>query len=245
MFKYKIKKQNNTKNNTTLDIEHMNKEKHFTNRKETLPSLKIKLDELENEYNNKTLYDLQYKSKIKDDISVLKQEIYNIENNIDELNYYTSIFDILIDYYDESNNNNNNNMANNILDCFKSDKQNNKTINKASLFNNYKTIINGTYNKNKDVNVIKYCNDCNIEKILNQSEGIYECIKCGESEIIIVESDIANYKDQIPDVTNYAYKRINHQPNVNNIIFRWLTVSYLLLCDVNNKVNSETSYIDF
>jgi predicted RNA-binding Zn-ribbon protein involved in translation (DUF1610 family) len=136
-------------------------------------------------------------------------------------------------------------MANNILDCFKNNKQNSKLINKATLFNNYKTIVYGTYDKNKESSIIKYCKECNIEKILNQSEGIYECINCGETEIIIVESDIANYKDQIPDVTNYAYKRINHQQIRNNNIFRWLTVSYLLLGDINNKVNSEISYINF
>jgi hypothetical protein len=215
MFKYKTKKQNNSKNNTTLDTEHMNKEKYFTNRKELLPNLKIKLDELEHKQKNKIIGDVHYKEKqLQDEINDLKKEIYNIENNIDELNYYTSIFDILIDYYDENNNNNNNNkMANNILDCFKNNKQTNNTVNKAALFNNYKTIVNGTYDKNKETSIIKYCKDCNTEKILNHSEGMYECINCGETELIIVESDIANYKDQIPDVTNYAYKRINHQQN--------------------------------
>ena len=57
---------------------------------------------------------------------------------------------------------------------------------------------------------INKCLNCNIEKTLIHSEGIYVCKKCFEVESIIIDSEKPNYKDPTPEKSGYPYKRINH-----------------------------------
>jgi hypothetical protein len=135
---------------------------------------------------------------------------YN-EINIDEMDYYDNAGDLISDYYEmrdkvepvakESKN---------ILEflCNKKDKQiiNNeiKIVNKANLFEKYCQRIDGIrIIKDNGSNRIKYCIECNIEKILDMSESAYICPCCGDSEMIILDED-RQIKDYSP------YKRLNH-----------------------------------
>ena len=226
-FRYKPKRlYKSNKNITTLETEHKKKEDHFMNEKKSLSKKKLELNKLKedlNKLNNKsatnyTDKDIKMKAIIKDKIYDIEKKISKIENSVDEMNYYSKTFDILLDYYDYDDNNNEKNekskMADSIMDFFsKTSKQKiNHINNKAILLDNYKSLVDDTYmSKQKSHIFVKYCNKCKIEKILNQSEGIYECINCGETELVIVDSDRPNYKDPIPDNSAYAYKRINHQ----------------------------------
>ena len=79
--------------------------------------------------------------------------------------------------------------------------------NKASLFEEYKFLLEGNTNKKK---INKLCTNCNIEKILIYSEGIYACLKCGEVENCIVESENNNYKEPMVEKPTFPYKRKNH-----------------------------------
>jgi len=45
---------------------------------------------------------------------------------------------------------------------------------------------------------------------LNQSEGQLICTKCGRVDFIIIDSDKPSYKDPPPEISYFAYKRINH-----------------------------------
>lgn len=234
-FRYKPKKSYTSgKNITTLENEHRKKEDYFANRKDSLPDTKLDLEKSRKELKkleqkNAAKYtdkDIQKKAKLKDKIYYLEKEIDKIENNVEEMNYYSKTFDILLDYYDENENKEEQKavMAESIMDFFTKPKVKKKSNNskkkessqgkknKASLLDNYKTLVDNTYiSKNKSYSFVKYCESCDIEKILNQSEGIYECTNCGETELVIVESDRPNYKDPVPDNSAYAYKRINHQ----------------------------------
>jgi predicted RNA-binding Zn-ribbon protein involved in translation (DUF1610 family) len=217
-----------SKNMTTLELEHKKKENHFQNVKQSLPKKKKelqnlieKLNELDNNNVDYTDQNISDKAIIKDDIALLHDEISKIENNTDEINYYFNTYKVISDYYDENNNENTNNaMANNILDFFGNNKQERtKVNNKASLLDTYNTLIDNTYtSKTKNNNVIRICSKCNIEKILNQSEGLYECTNCGEIEIIIIDSTIPSYKESTPEPITYAYRRINHQLFIMKVV---------------------------
>jgi hypothetical protein len=246
-FRFKPKKNNKNKRHiTTLEQEHRKKDKYFNSKQNKLPNKKIELNQCKKELKeleeknacDYTDIDINNKANLKDKIIELEREIYNIENNIEEMDYYYKTSELICDYYDNTYENNDI-VVTDIMDFF-----NNKSIvkdtnkNKATLLNDYNKIIGQPcINKNKSYNFIKYCNNCNIEKVINPSEGICECIQCGETELIIVESDRPNYKDPIPDNSAYAYKRINHQE------LRWLIVGFLLLCDINNKVKSTMSHL--
>lgn len=83
--------------------------------------------------------------------------------------------------------------------------------NKATLLNDYKMIIDKSYVCTKiKSNPIKICRNCKTEKILVCSEGLYVCKDCGESENVIIDSEIPNHKESATEKPRYPYKRLNH-----------------------------------
>lgn len=105
IFKLKPEKTRFITEIKTLDETHKKIIMQFKKRKNTLPRKKYKLSQLEqklNELEEKKLYsneDIILKSKLRDEINELKREIYDIENNISEIEYYSKIDELLIDYY--------------------------------------------------------------------------------------------------------------------------------------------------
>jgi hypothetical protein len=73
-----------------------------------------------------------------------------------------------------------------------------KAIDKAY---NPKLIFNKNFNR---------CEDCNIEMTIYLSEGFQVCDKCGRQYSVITESDKPSFKDPPPEVSYFAYKRMNH-----------------------------------
>ena len=60
-------------------------------------------------------------------------------------------------------------------------------INKSALFEKYCQKVDGVrINHSDGSNRIKYCLECNIEKILDITESAYICQCCGDSELIII-----------------------------------------------------------
>jgi uncharacterized Zn finger protein (UPF0148 family) len=49
-----------------------------------------------------------------------------------------------------------------------------------------------------------------MERILVQSEGMFVCPNCGETENAIIESDVPNFKETVSDKPSFPYKRSNH-----------------------------------
>jgi ribosomal protein S27AE len=78
---------------------------------------------------------------------------------------------------------------------------------RALLYDDYKTTLEGYVFKKKKS---KTCSNCGIEKILMYSEGMYVCLKCGEVENYIVESELTNFKDTLVEKPTFPYKRKNH-----------------------------------
>jgi hypothetical protein len=65
--------------------------------------------------------------------------------------------------------------------------------------------------RNKFDNISKICEACKDEMILDLHNGLLVCRICGESQTILVESDIPNYKEECNDTKTYvAYKTMNH-----------------------------------
>jgi len=82
--------------------------------------------------------------------------------------------------------------------------------NKASLFDEYMSIIDKNYIPKKKTGIIRWCNTCGKEMTLIQSEGSYNCLFCGLVDYVIIESEIPNYKESGNEKPAYPYKRVNH-----------------------------------
>ena len=86
-----------------------------------------------------------------------------------------------------------------------------ESFQRANHLNDYMKLIDKTYNPkiifNKDVNK---CEDCGVEMTLYVSDGFQVCDQCGRQDSIITESDKPSYKDPPPEVSYFAYKRMNH-----------------------------------
>ena len=82
---------------------------------------------------------------------------------------------------------------------------------RANHLNDYMKAIDKAYNPklifNKNFN---RCDDCNIEMTIYLSEGFQVCDKCGRQYSVITESDKPSFKDPPPEVSYFAYKRMNH-----------------------------------
>ncbi len=117
-----------------------------------------------------------------------RKRVKNVESLIKDNN---NIFD----YIDTNKTNNSNNSENTIK------------YDRATLYEDYKFMLEGYISKKKNT---KPCISCGIDKILIHNEGIYACMKCGEVENCIVESEITNYKDPMIEKPTFPYKRKNH-----------------------------------
>jgi len=153
---------------------------------------------------------LNYLSKLKrKEKKVTRKRIKNIESLVKENNNIFDYLDSTKDKVDIKNTNNDiviNKIDNDLLQK-KINDDNQFKLDRASLYEDYKTLLEGysTCQKNN-----KVCVNCNIDKILIYSEGIYACIKCGDVERCIIENETTNYKDPIIEKPTFPYKRKNH-----------------------------------
>jgi hypothetical protein len=135
---------------------------------------------------------------------ITRKRVKNVESLIKDTN--NNIFD-----YIEGNKNgfiNNNNIEQNSNTEFNNKIKEPKIIyDRASLYEEYKIMTEGYQSKKK---ITRPCINCNIEKILIHNEGIYACMKCGEVENCIIESEVTNYKDPMIEKPTFPYKRKNH-----------------------------------
>ena len=160
----------------------------------------------------------------------LQEEKDNFLDNYDEMDYYDRTGDLIIQYYETRDNTNEVKKAKNILEFLGNKKQDIpidiKENNRAELFNKYWQRIEGIrINIDDGSKRIKYCKECNFEKIFDYSVSAYICQVCGIVEDIILDED-RQIKDYSP------YRRINHfrewlnqfqakqSPDIPEIVFK-------------------------
>jgi len=239
------KKQENLtlsiKESNTLDKKHkeiinnFNNDKHnIDNLLEELNTIDNNLYELEKNREKFTLDDLNYRANLLNKKDKLELKKNNIQNNFNEMDYYDKTGDLIIEYYELRDNKDEViKETKNILEFLGNNKNKNKNkndnkndISRAELFNKYWQRIEGVRVQLDDgTKRIKYCFECNLEKILDYTISAYLCPCCGDMEDIILDED-RQIKDYSP------YQRINHfrewlnqfqakqSPEIPDIIFK-------------------------
>jgi hypothetical protein len=194
-----------TKETSTLDNKHRIMVKHIIDSKNKKNEILNKISELNNNITN--VNNIKERVILLDKKDKLELEYKIICSNYDEMDYYDIAGDIITDYYEiKENNSNIIKESKNILDFFVLKQQHPKIIknNKTNLYEKYCQRIDGIrINHDDGSKRIKYCIECNIEKILDMTESAYICQCCGDSEMIIIDED-KQIKDYSP------YRRLNH-----------------------------------
>jgi hypothetical protein len=204
----------NIKESQTLDKKHKEIIKTFQNDRNSIDKITEEIYNINEKINNMdnfrtkfTLDELKVRAKLLNSKEELENKKKEINENFNEMDYYDKTGDLIIQYYELRNETKPQiKETKNILDFLgkkKIDKQEGD-INRADLFDNYLKRIEGTrINIDDGTKRIKYCEECNIEKILDYSISAYVCQCCGNVEEIILDED-RQIKDYSP------YRRINH-----------------------------------
>ena len=209
----------------TLDAQYNKKIAEFEKRQNKIIKLQrdLKSDEKKLIYFKKKTKikmddkDFEEYFKLMDNIRIKEEEINNLNSFKKESEFFLNTGDILSEYYSEKQNiENNTNKKHNtdsssdpsVIDFFF-----NKThsINHTVLLNNYLQTINENYTKKKITKInTNICKVCNIEMLVYNIEGILECPQCSRIEYNVMDYSKPSYKDPPPEISYFAYKRLNH-----------------------------------
>jgi predicted RNA-binding Zn-ribbon protein involved in translation (DUF1610 family) len=212
--KSKDNQKSNIKGSTTLDKKHRQKVNEFLTQKKSKKSVENEISKIEQELDilkNKNLkYNdevMEHRANLLNKKDALQDELNNINNNFDELNYYDTAGDIITDYYKLRDSKEKDiRESKSIIEYLNNNKteKNDKKDNRATLFEKFCKRIDGIrINKHDGTDRIKYCNECDVEKVLDIGESSYTCPECGDMEIVIIDED-RQIKEYSP------YKRLNH-----------------------------------
>jgi predicted RNA-binding Zn-ribbon protein involved in translation (DUF1610 family) len=216
MSNFRIKKtpkiQHNMKDSNTLEIKHRRKIEQIEVKKKSLEKLNqhlIKVNDdlfkIDKQRELNGVFDLEKRAELLNQKKKIEEEISNINNNMDEINYYDLTGDLLSEYYTIRETKQTTEIKN-ILEYLKPNSNAKKQtgVTKAALFDKFCQRIDGVrVNKDDGTNRIKYCTECGVEKTLVVEESSYICPECGEMEFVIIDED-RQIKEYSP------YKRINH-----------------------------------
>jgi hypothetical protein len=233
-----IKKQSEIvqqiKESQTLDKKHKEMVNIFNLKKTKEEKISNEIFNIDKEIEEISILDhneyIKKKNELIEKKNNLQQEKDNFFDNYDEMDYYDRTGDLIIQYYEIRDNTNEVKKAKNILEFLGNKKQeipiDAKENNRAELFNKYWQRIEGIrINIDDGSKRIKYCKECNFEKIFDYSVSAYICQVCGIVEDIILDED-RQIKDYSP------YRRINHfrewlnqfqakqSPDIPEIVFK-------------------------
>jgi hypothetical protein len=224
-------------NKQTVDLDEI-KENHNNNIIEYNELSKIKKCKLTDDELNRTFF-------LEKEIKKNTEKIHKIENNEYIVDYYLKTSDILSNYYDNINNIANkskskcqqsynskiNNIPNNTMEDYVSKSYNFK---RADHLDKYLKLTDIIYTPTVKYDTLyNICKNCNIEMIVVQIEAILVCDNCGNSNKIIIDSNKPNYKDPPPEISYFAYKRINHfllyWSVITGTVYNLLVLKYIKL----------------
>ena len=155
----------------------------------------------------------------------------------------------VLDFFNTRNNNSNNSDNNNAESNYASTKisdfmKTESNFKRTDLLEDYLKCVDENYiakikiDNSSDKCPNKNCN--NNEMIVIPSEGIQICEKCGLQLSVLIESDKPSFKDPPPEISYFAYKRINHFNESDRVyakyILHWIyqCIKYTYL---NKKLN--------
>ena len=204
---------------STIDAKHNKIMINFNHEKKNKSNLIDNYNDYQEKLNN---FKLKNKNLITDDefneyinlketVSEYESNIKNIENQNDIVDYYLKNLNVLGEYYTlKKNIASNKESSNEFLNSDKSLFKKTKSLNNSKLLHDFLLNNENNYFKKKFTTNENMCNKCSQEMIFHSQECILECPSCGLTNYVIVDSSKPSYKEPPPEVSYFAYKRINH-----------------------------------
>lgn len=216
-------------------LEYTNNEQLAEKKKEKLSKMIVKLDKLRQKMEKpkyiSTLDDDVLLTKLVTDIDDLEIEIHRINNNTSIIEYLDLTNDIITDYYSDNVIYSPGNIIvkpnrkiikkeltkkkiiyNNSYDIRSFLDPEKKIIPKRNYLEEYTNAIDNmaiTYQKQSH-DLISKCENCGFEKTVFVNEGTLVCVKCGNTDFIIIEPERYSNKESNGEKHSHTYQRINH-----------------------------------
>jgi len=151
------------------------------------------------------------KQQFEKKIEVINKKIQKIDVENDQKEYFLNTSKMLYDYYKKDN-------KKVIKETEKAPPSGTihdmlhivKTSNKSSILDKYMYTLDSGY----QIGIMEIENEniceCGAELTLKRSVGEQVCMECGHSNDYVIDSEKKSYKNVPPDITYFAYKRMNH-----------------------------------
>ena len=222
-FKYKPHRLKYINNIDTLECKHYQYLQEFKNRRDKKEQIKKKIEMYIIQLNNtgKTNVDGALKVKLRNDINKLQKEYDDINNCVDELEYFSKTHDTIFDYYDIIDKHNDKNNINKKLNQY---EQNNDEIS-LSICDD-ESITSEIYDRSNN----KQNNDDKLEILNKLSQNKRKIKKTAKKRLrnnditnnnksiidyfINIEENKQNNDNELDNKINIT----NHDKNNNNII---------------------------
>lgn len=231
----KTTKNSNSNVKKTLDTQHSNKVTQINDFEQKEGGYKSRIKELTKHIDSLSqlkrtvgLCDKEFDEYIAwtDERDDLQRELNKLAEQMDEVDYYVNTGSILFQYYDILEKGNNEDEIQNTMDVGENSilkffmkptvegaKEEKKDIkgDRASLLEKYLSMTDDNYvtiAPSDAKECCKYCNSSNIHMLMN--DGLNYCNDCFSIEYITIDHDKPSYKEPVPEITYFAYKRINH-----------------------------------
>lgn len=220
--------KNRKPRNVNLDFLHNDKISQFERDRNEIPvkrkkleALSVKVKKLEkisiSDMGEEDIKELHF---LKEGIKKIEAEIRNEEGNKNLYDYFVESGDILYQYYDAVDKTANQNKKRSLLEIFGPPPPPPPLTtplahgpSKQALLNKYLSI----HHKDLVTEVPEQqqaddemCCFCNTERLFFHQEALLICPTCGETELILLDSNRPSYKEPPREINFYSYKRINH-----------------------------------
>lgn len=200
-------------------VQHKNKIKKLKKNNDKISKLEKNLIKLNSTYESLSLdceSDSSQKYTIKNKINNVQFELKKLRQ--EEKKYFLKNTDIITHYLENNNGNKINTLYHDEIiegeSDFESDSETEEEFETFFKIKNHfdKNNLHTEYNseKQKQVENIWICKNCNIEKLLIKNECKLVCNGCFITDNILIDNDKPNFKEPIQDNSYFHYKRINH-----------------------------------
>lgn len=202
-----------------LEAEHKKMLSKF--KKQTENKSKLNTEKARLLINIKNTKDKKTKTSFEKKLKTINKKLEDINVDEERQNYFLNTSKMLYDYYkkdikkekdnsEETEESEESEVKELPTGCIQDMIRVVTTSKRSSILDKYMYTLNPGYEMSiMEIGGETVC-ECGNELTLKRSEGELVCMECGKSNDYVIDSEKKSYKNVPPDITYFAYKRMNH-----------------------------------